>query len=252
MHTLGPWPLPQSDDERSRVPGVSASSRQRDLALGVGPRRCRPRFSQLSRSTAFLDRFDRHFLVFVRVHWIDADAKDAEETSGEQGPLGGQEANHEDGQSHPTSRACSTRVRARGASDRVDGMSAAAKLQIKSGHSVAVVSLPPDVDLEMPDDCHRSIEPDTADAVVWFVANRSGLDAGSEAVMSAAGRNALAWIAYPKAGQLGTDLNRDSLNDAMRALGVQAVRQVAINEVWSALRFRSVPGQHPGTSEALK
>jgi hypothetical protein len=48
----------------------------------------------------------------------------------------------------------------------------------------------------------------------------------------------LAWVAYPKAGQLGTDLNRDSLARLMIERGVQPVRQVAINEVWSALRFR--------------
>jgi len=56
--------------------------------------------------------------------------------------------------------------------------------------------------------------------------------------ISAAGRDALAWIAYPKAGQIGTDLNRDSLAAAAREQGVRPVRQVAIDEVWSALRFR--------------
>lgn len=44
--------------------------------------------------------------------------------------------------------------------------------------------------------------------------------------------------AYPKAGQLGTDLNRDILGGALAGEGVQPVRQVAIDEVWSALRFR--------------
>ena len=51
-------------------------------------------------------------------------------------------------------------------------------------------------------------------------------------------RDKLAWIAYPKAGKLGTDLNRDLLSAALAGEGVQPVRQVAIDEVWSALRFR--------------
>ena len=54
----------------------------------------------------------------------------------------------------------------------------------------------------------------------------------------AARRDKLAWIAYPKAGKLGTDLNRDILSAALAVEGVQPVRQIAIDEVWSALRFR--------------
>jgi hypothetical protein len=42
----------------------------------------------------------------------------------------------------------------------------------------------------------------------------------------------------PKAGRLDTDLNRDSLAAALRERGLRAVRQIAIDDVWSALRFR--------------
>ena len=38
--------------------------------------------------------------------------------------------------------------------------------------------------------------------------------------------------------KLGTDLNRDLLSAALAGEGVQPVRQIAIDEVWSALRFR--------------
>ncbi len=48
----------------------------------------------------------------------------------------------------------------------------------------------------------------------------------------------LAWIAYPKAGKLGTDLNRDILAGLAQERGIRPVRQIAINETWSALRFR--------------
>ena len=49
---------------------------------------------------------------------------------------------------------------------------------------------------------------------------------------------ALTWIAYPKAGQLGTDLNRDSVAEILSAEGVRPVRQIAVDDVWSALRLR--------------
>ncbi len=56
--------------------------------------------------------------------------------------------------------------------------------------------------------------------------------------LEAARRDKLAWIAYPKARKLGTDLNRDVLSESVASEGVQPVRQVAIDDVWSALRFR--------------
>ena len=56
--------------------------------------------------------------------------------------------------------------------------------------------------------------------------------------VEAARGDKLAWIAYPKAGKLGTDLNRDILAALLTERGVQPVRQVAIDETWSALRFR--------------
>jgi hypothetical protein len=51
--------------------------------------------------------------------------------------------------------------------------------------------------------------------------------------------NALVWISYPKkASKTGSDLSRDVIREAMRAAGWRAVSIVAIDEVWSALRFR--------------
>ena len=42
----------------------------------------------------------------------------------------------------------------------------------------------------------------------------------------------------PEGRQLGTDLNRDVLAALLEARGVQPVRSVSIDSVWSALRFR--------------
>lgn len=80
--------------------------------------------------------------------------------------------------------------------------------------------------------------PDEADAIVALVRHRAELDTVATPAIEAARNGRLAWIAYPKAGQLGTDLNRDILARSLSDRGVQPVRQVAIDEVWSALRFR--------------
>lgn len=47
------------------------------------------------------------------------------------------------------------------------------------------------------------------------------------------------WIAYPKkSSDIKTDLTRDKGWQLMADLQYEAVRQVAVDEVWSALRFR--------------
>ena len=49
----------------------------------------------------------------------------------------------------------------------------------------------------------------------------------------------LLWIAYPKArGKFKPDINRDSLWQAMKPSGWRPVRQVALDDAWSAMRFR--------------
>jgi hypothetical protein len=108
------------------------------------------------------------------------------------------------------------------------------KLQIKPGQSVAVVNPPPG--LELPAGWVAATAAG-ADAVIAFVARQDDLGSAEQAV-AAARADRLAWISYPKGGQLGTDLNRDRLAAALAAHGVQPVRQVSIDDTWSALRFR--------------
>jgi hypothetical protein len=109
------------------------------------------------------------------------------------------------------------------------------KLQLKPGQQLALLGLPEQVDLDVP----AGADPVSADAVIAFVTMAADLaEAPAQAAIAAARRDALAWIAYPKAGQLGTDLNRDSLVAQAAGWAVQPVRQVAIDSTWSALRLR--------------
>jgi hypothetical protein len=47
---------------------------------------------------------------------------------------------------------------------------------------------------------------------------------------------ALVWILYPKAGR--TDINRDTLWPIVADYGLRPITQVAVDDIWSALRFR--------------
>ncbi len=116
-------------------------------------------------------------------------------------------------------------------------MELTAKLQIKTGTQVAVVAAPaggPDLSALGP----LAADPDAAGAVLAFALTAADLTTTADAAIRAAREDRLAWIAYPKAGQLGTDLNRDSLARAVSELGVRPVRQIALDDTWSALRFR--------------
>jgi hypothetical protein len=114
-------------------------------------------------------------------------------------------------------------------------MSVASKLQLKAGMTVAVLHPPDGVDLGIG---NFTADPPDAGAVILFVDDKAALDADAGPFLAAARRDALAWIVYPKAGQRGTDLNRDTLVAHLDGKGIRPVRQVAIDPVWSALRFR--------------
>lgn len=113
-------------------------------------------------------------------------------------------------------------------------MDLATKLQIKPDVSVSVVGGPTGFAVT-----GRPLAPSprAAGAVVGFVTRRAEI-ARQRAVLAAAAADRIAWLAYPKAGQLGTDITRDTLREDVAALGLDAVRQVAIDETWSALRLR--------------
>jgi hypothetical protein len=114
-------------------------------------------------------------------------------------------------------------------------MDLAAKLQLKPGQQVAVTGAPASVVESLGE--RAKARAAAGDAVLVFVRTAADLDAATP-VVDAALADRVAWVAYPKGGALGTDLNRDTLAARLQQRGVQPVRQVAIDETWSALRFR--------------
>jgi len=117
-------------------------------------------------------------------------------------------------------------------------MRLAAKLQLMPGSTVAILGIPDSVDLELPE-TRSSAAPAGADAVIAFAIDSAALGSVAAPAIAAAREDRLAWIAYPKAGKLDTDLNRNVLARLVQEQGVQPVRQVAIDDTWSALRLRS-------------
>ncbi len=52
---------------------------------------------------------------------------------------------------------------------------------------------------------------------------------------------AVLWVTYPKGGSgIKTDLNRDIIWAYVRTIGFDAVSNISIDEVWSALRLKAI------------
>jgi hypothetical protein len=75
-----------------------------------------------------------------------------------------------------------------------------------------------------------------------FVTRKSEVDALAAAVAARTPGDAIVWFAYPKgtSKKYTCDFNRDTGWGTLQALGFDTVRAVAIDEDWTALRFRRV------------
>jgi hypothetical protein len=118
----------------------------------------------------------------------------------------------------------------------------ARKLLIKAGHRVSLVN-PPAGYLErlhpLPDGVGvvKSTSA-TADVLQVFVRDTADLRKLDPKVFQRVKPDGVLWVCYPKGGKNSTDLNRDVLWKAMEKKGLVGVTLVAIDDTWSAMRFR--------------
>jgi|ERR1017187_1001431 hypothetical protein len=119
------------------------------------------------------------------------------------------------------------------------------KLNLKDRQEIVVLDAPASFEAELADlpviTIHRHLE--SAPEVGFFLAFvtlQSEVDALSQEVASRAKGDAIVWFAYPKgtSQKYKCDFNRDTGWDVLKAAGFDTVRAVAIDEDWSALRFR--------------
>lgn len=81
---------------------------------------------------------------------------------------------------------------------------------------------------------------DCVDMVLGFATTLADVDSIAEYVWQATKGDALVWIAYPKgtSKRYRCEFNRDTGWAALGRAGFEGVRQVAVDDDWSALRFR--------------
>lgn len=121
------------------------------------------------------------------------------------------------------------------------------KLNLKGQREILVVNAPDSFDDELASlngfVVHRDpLDVATVSFALVFATTQAEVDALSCLLVPKAEGDALLWFAYPKgtSRKYRCDFNRDNGWDALRKAGFESVRMVAIDEDWSALRFRRV------------
>ena len=121
------------------------------------------------------------------------------------------------------------------------------KLNLKSQRSSVVIDAPASFEPELATlegvIVHRDVKAiEVVEFAIAFATTQSQVDSLTRLLAAKAPGDALLWFAYPKgtSKKYKCDFNRDTGWDRLRAAGFDTVRQVAIDEDWTALRFRRV------------
>jgi ribosomal protein L25 (general stress protein Ctc) len=119
------------------------------------------------------------------------------------------------------------------------------KLLIKPGMRLAVLNAPAGYLDELgplPEGAQITHDPNGAlDFVQLFIKNRGEYERLGAGALRAVKPDGLLWVCYPKKSSgVQSDLDRDVVWKMLEPTGLRPVTQIAIDEVWSALRFRPV------------
>jgi hypothetical protein len=120
-----------------------------------------------------------------------------------------------------------------------------AKLNLKAQREILVINAPASFEAEIATLNDVAVLRDPRDATtvqfaLAFAVTQADLDQLSRRLAAKAAGDALLWFAYPKgtSKRFRCEFNRDSGWHVLRGAGFDSVRMVAIDEDWSALRFR--------------
>lgn len=121
------------------------------------------------------------------------------------------------------------------------------KLNLKGQKEIVVLNAPEGFEREL--DAlqgvtvhHDASAVERIEFALAFVMTNAQLAAAADAILPRAQGDAVIWFAYPKgtSKRYKCEFNRDSGWAPLGAAGFEGVRMVAVDEDWSALRFRRV------------
>jgi len=121
------------------------------------------------------------------------------------------------------------------------------KLNLKDQPKVVVVGAPAEfethVDALETAKVQRSVRGKTdATFLIAFAITRQDIERAAKAIAKLPDGDVIAWVCYPKKSskRYACEFDRDTGWEPLGELGYEGVRMVAIDEDWSAIRFRRV------------
>jgi hypothetical protein len=122
------------------------------------------------------------------------------------------------------------------------------KLNFKDHKQILVLNPPASFETQLEavsefTEVKRSIEPEMKiEFAMAFVTKKKQIDEVAQHLAPKLDGDAILWMCYPKASskKYSCDFNRDTGWEPLGRHGLEGVRQVAIDDDWSALRFRKV------------
>ncbi len=122
------------------------------------------------------------------------------------------------------------------------------KLNYKGQEEICIINAPPEFDAEMLAmkafaNINTNIETCSGiDFILTFVRTQDEVEISFSKLLTGLKGDCILWFAYPKgtSKKYKSEINRDKGWETLQKNGFEGVRSVAIDEDWSAVRFRRI------------
>ena len=120
---------------------------------------------------------------------------------------------------------------------------AAEKMRLKPGMTAALLHVPEQMGerLGIPEGVTVTADPTSAEFILDFASNQIEAEERLRALAPLLGPGTITWMAYPKGSKAkGHDVSRDTIWQYAGTIGLVLNANIAIDDVWSAVRMRPV------------
>ena len=118
---------------------------------------------------------------------------------------------------------------------------AAEKMRLKEGMTAALLHVPDGMleELGVPEGVTLTADPAAADFILDFATNQAEAEGRLRALRPSLRGESVTWMAYPKGSKAkGFDISRDTIWQFAGTIGLVLNANIAIDDVWSAVRMR--------------
>ncbi len=129
------------------------------------------------------------------------------------------------------------------------------KMNLKQ-QQLAVVQLPTELERQFSEEGswtkYTEVPEQTQDAILLFAKDKASLDGLIAALMPRVTDKTLIWFAYPKktSKRYKSDVTRDKGWEILERYGYRPIRQISLDEDWTALQFRPMTEEEKAEEKA--